>query len=1311
MLRCTVRMAWAAVALTAATEPARAQMPSSPVTIPLGLMAVDNAYYRLTINVGINGGTPQLYMFDTGSAPFAAAFNPNTWGGFAGQTSVPTSPFPKGNNVFYCYGGGVDCSTGNIYGNRLQIQSLTIPGASQVLSANPGYAVDAVYQLNYGDKTLSFPSYFSTPNAPPPFRELFGPFYGVFGAGNFTQGTLGGILGQTMVAGSDITQGYVVAANGQSNPASPVNTPQRVNGQTVTVGGQTRAVTACSPCVTVGLTPQMLGQFAPVGPPGASGQAGVIPMPTGGFFNNPYAPIGTQSGNSASLQDGAKFTISLAPPGTTTPAVTSTKATLLDTGTPSNSLSNSLDNSAVSSGGNVIEGVTLTATATTGTDSHTPVNGLVPSTSVMTNGATPNTYDGSFEGSDSNILGIGFFLQNSVMYDLSNNAIAYTPFFVTDVPLSTTGGPLIVDGNNVPLGLAGAISGTGGVHIKDGGQLQLSATNTYTGHTRIDLNGLLNIAGPGSIAASSGVTNDGTFDISRAWNPVSIRDLGGSGKIYLGAQSLSVTNADNGTFSGTIADTGGSYDVAGGSLSLTGGRLTLTGANTYTGGTAVTGGAILRINADAALGNTSGGLILNNGMLAALSGFTVARQVTLGTGGGAFDTNGFDLTLATAVTGAGGLAKHGPGILTLSGANSYAGGTTVNAGTLRLAPGASVPTTGPLAVNGGIFDLNGNNLAIGSLSGLGGRIELGNGTLTVAEQGNTSFAGILAGTGGLTMQGPGALSLAGANTYTGPTNVTGGRLAINGSITSDVTVGAGGNLGGSGTISGTVTNSGIVSPGNSIGTLNVVGALTQNAGSAFQVETSGAGQADRINVSGAPGTATIAGGTVTLTGASGVYAPSTTYTILNATGGVTGTFANANSLFPFLQPSLSYDANNVFLTLKPGGFGAGAGTANQAAVGRVLDASVAGSTGDLATVIGTMATYTTAQGQAAMSAIGGQNYSGFGTANLGGGLLFMNGLGQQMSLARGGFGGGTRVALAQACETSLADADACDGAASPWSLWGSALGGTGRVAGTANAGTLTYNAGGFATGVDYRFDPRFLAGIGVGFSSGNQWASGFSGQGTTSSYQATLYASFVQGAFYLDGMAGYGYSDNWMTRQIALPNLAVRTAQGRTGANQFLGQVEAGYRIGLHEPAALSVTPFARFQGMTNSQYGFTESGAGALSLTVAPQTTGSARSVLGAEFAGAFGPEGREKLAVQMRLGWAHEYANTARPVTASFAGAPGANFTVFGAAPQRDTATLSLAANTAVAQGVSLYARYDGEVGNGISSHALNGGFRMTW
>ena len=56
-----------------------------------------------------------------------------------------------------------------------------------------------------------------------------------------------------------------------------------------------------------------------------------------------------------------------------------------------------------------------------------------------------------------NTIGISFFLQNSVMHDLTNQMIGYTPFFVTDAPLATTlNGPLIVNGTNVPLGLAGS---------------------------------------------------------------------------------------------------------------------------------------------------------------------------------------------------------------------------------------------------------------------------------------------------------------------------------------------------------------------------------------------------------------------------------------------------------------------------------------------------------------------------------------------------------------------------------------------------------------------------------------------------------------------------------------------------------------------------------------------------------------------------------------------------------------------------------------------------------------------------------------
>ena len=108
-------------------------------------------------------------------------------------------------------------------------------------------------------------------------------------------------------------------------------------------------------------------------------------------------------------------------------------------------------------------------------------------------------------------------------------------------------------------------------------------------------------------------------------------------------------------------------------------------------------------------------------------------------------------------------------------------------------------------------------------------------------------------------------------------------------------------------------------------------------------------------------------------------------------------------------------------------------------------------------------------------------------------VLFMNALGQQMANARGASAAGQRQALAQACEI-----ENCDGVG-PLSAWASALGGLGSVLGDTNASTLTYNFGGAAAGIDYRLDPRFLVGLGVGYTHGTQWVNSFLGQGWTDS--------------------------------------------------------------------------------------------------------------------------------------------------------------------------------------------------------------------
>lgn len=221
------------------------------------------------------------------------------------------------------------------------------------------------------------------------------------------------------------------------------------------------------------------------------------------------------------------------------------------------------------------------------------------------------------------------------------------------------------------------------------------------------------------------------------------------------------------------------------------------------------------------------------------------------------------LQMNGALSGAGGLTKAGGGTLTLSGTGTYSGPTVVESGVLEidsavgvvipgplvinatvvLRNGQEISDTAPVTMNGGVFDLNGENEAIGSLAGTG-IIDLGdasgpqssNGRLTVGDD-NTStvFSGSiedtpLASGGQLRKGGMGTFTLAGNNTYRGQTTIFGGTLLVNGSIASSslVEVLTGGTLGGTGVTGPILLDSGILSPGNGPGILTAQGDVTLN---------------------------------------------------------------------------------------------------------------------------------------------------------------------------------------------------------------------------------------------------------------------------------------------------------------------------------------------------------------------------------------------------------------------------------------------------------------------------------------------------
>jgi fibronectin-binding autotransporter adhesin len=330
---------------------------------------------------------------------------------------------------------------------------------------------------------------------------------------------------------------------------------------------------------------------------------------------------------------------------------------------------------------------------------------------------------------------------------------------------------------------AGIISGTGTVNKNGTGILILPAAHTYTGPTNINA-GLLIVTG----------------DQSAATGPVTIASgatvqIGNGGTTGVIASHI----IDNGSLVFARSDTyqhAGAIDGAGVVTQSGPGTTILTGSNTWSGGMVITGGTLQVGN-----GGTTGSIqsdVANSGTLV----FNRADSVTY---------NG-------AVSGTGTMTKAGTGTLILGGANSFTGGTTISSGTLQIGSGG---TTGALA--GPIVN---------------------NSSLIFARSNLYRQDGVISGTGSVTQADAGVTILTGANSYSGPTDLTAGTLMVDGNqsaATGLVTVAAAATLAGNGTIGGSVTVNGTLAPGQSPGTLTIAQDLTLDSGSHLAFELGQAG--------------------------------------------------------------------------------------------------------------------------------------------------------------------------------------------------------------------------------------------------------------------------------------------------------------------------------------------------------------------------------------------------------------------------------------------------------------------------------------
>ncbi|WP_212745240.1 autotransporter outer membrane beta-barrel domain-containing protein [Cupriavidus sp. 2SB] len=446
--------------------------------------------------------------------------------------------------------------------------------------------------------------------------------------------------------------------------------------------------------------------------------------------------------------------------------------------------------------------------------------------------------------------------------------------------------------NGIYVGATGASPG-GGQAVSGGSSIN---NGSITGGTDTDSGGA---GGTGFVlAGSASLTNNGAIKGGGA-----TAGTGGAG--ISAANGTAVINSASGTISGGDVNGGTGGVGVNFTAALTSGRLvnqgTIRGGSDLSGGTG--GGIGVRIGNGTALFSLENSGVIEGGRGAAAistatnTNITMVNSGTVRAGDGAANAIQF------------GTVANASATLELQAGSNIVGNVVASAlgtnDTLRLGGDTNsvfdVSTIGDTAQYRYFDNFTKTGASTWALIGTGtvaapwtvdqGTLQIGNGgtsgslagdvvvntgaTLAFNRSDAYTYGGTVSGAGGLAQNGTGTTVLTAASTYTGPTTINLGTLAIDGSITSPVTVNAAGTLSGTGTIFGDVTNTGTVTPGGGSGVLTIAGNYIGNGGTVrvntvfggdtsatgrlvVTGDTSGSSQIRAVNVGGS-GAATVDG--------------------------------------------------------------------------------------------------------------------------------------------------------------------------------------------------------------------------------------------------------------------------------------------------------------------------------------------------------------------------------------------------------------------------------------------------------------------
>ncbi|CAI1997760.1 autotransporter outer membrane beta-barrel domain-containing protein [Serratia proteamaculans] len=579
-----------------------------------------------------------------------------------------------------------------------------------------------------------------------------------------------------------------------------------------------------------------------------------------------------------------------------------------------------------------------------------------------------------------------------------------------------------------------------------------------------------------------------------------------------------------------------------------------------------------------------------------------------------------------------------------------------------------------------------------NLPGVGAVLDKGKPTERVCDDthcGLDVWSNNISGHGGLTKQGIGTLVLTGNNSYAGPTLINQGLLAINGSVTSDVTVQNAGVLGGSGTVGSLSARSGgTVAPGNSIGTLNVARNVSFEPGSRYAVEVAPNGQSDRIQSNGS---ATIGGGevAVSLENSTNLLSQSEVrsllgqqYNILTAQQGISGQFDSVAPNYLFLGTGLTYQPNQVTLNVgrNDTSFASVAATQNERAVAAAADALAAGNP----VYESILNAGSTGEARQAFRQLSGQIHADIASAQVNDSRYLRDALNGRLRQAEG---------LATSPDIKADD----DGGA-----WAQLLGAWDHASGDANATGYQASTYGVLVGLDSALADDWRLGVATGYTR-TSLDGGYGSNADSDNYHLAVYGGKQFGELALRAGGGYTWHRFDTSRSVNYGMQSDReTAKYSARTEQVFA--EAGYSV---KADWVNLEPFANLAYINFQNNGISEDG-GAAALHGDKQHTDATVSTLGLRADTQWQASKTTSVALRSELGWQHQYGDLDRGTGLRFNGG-NSPFVVNSVSASRDGAVLKASAEVAVNKNATLSLGYGGLLSQNYQDNSVNAGF--TW